>query len=240
MRARQRHFVARDAGAQMTMDARYIAQSDNTAVSAWANRGSSSYDMSQATGAAQPTFRDGTNGLNGLPTLSFDGGDLLEGINTALNSYSIISVASRAASGANPETIFSRGITNAAQYSRDVILYYVPGSSSANVQRASQTSFPTATVTSVGSGGHVLHGRYDGTNLGMRVDEGSEVTAGSATPASPNAPWAIGATRENNTILYYFNSKISLVAVWNGLVLSAPLRKRATHAAGYSFKIACS
>jgi hypothetical protein len=224
----------------MTMDARYIAQSDNTAVTTWVNKGSSSYDMTQATTAAKPTFRDGTNGLNGLPTLNFDGGDLLEGINTSLSTYSIVSVASRAASGANPETIFSRGTTNSASYTRDVILYYSPTSSSVSLQRSSATQFPTATVTSVGSGAHVVHARYDGTDLGLRVDEGTEVTIGGTTPASPNAPWAIGATRENNTINYYFRSKISLVAVWNGSVLSAPLRKRASHAAGYSFKVACS
>lgn len=240
MRARQRHFVARDAGAQMTMDARYIAQSDNTAVTTWANRGSSSYDMTQATATAKPTFRDGTNGLNGLPTLSFDGGDYLEGINTSLNTYSVISVAARSASGATNETVFSRGITTAGKYSRDVLMYYVPGSSQASLQRASQTSFPTATVSSVTQAAHVLHGRYDGTNLGMTVDNGTEITATGATPVSPNAPWAIGIVREDNGIFFYFKNKISLVAVWNGSVLSAPLRKRATHAAAYSFKIACS
>jgi len=172
--------------------------------------------------------------------LSFDGGDYLEGINTSLNTYSVISVAARSASGATPETVFSRGITTAGKYSRDVLMYYTPGSSQASLARASETSFPIATVSSVTQAAHVLHGRYDGTNLGMTVDNGTEITATGATPVSPNAPWAIGIVREDNGIFFYFKNKISLVAVWNGSVLSAPLRKRATHAAAYSFKIACS
>lgn len=240
MRARHRHFVARDAGAQMTMDARYIAQSDNTAVSAWANRGSSSYDMSQATSTAQPTFRDGTNGLNGFPTLSFDGGDYLTGINTAVPTFSIVAVAVRSASGANPETMFSRGITTAGKYSRDALMYYLPNSTYAAVSNSSETAFPICAATGVLAVANVLHGRLSGGVLGMRVNGGAETTLSATTSVGTNAAWAIGAHFESTTILYYFRSKISLVAVFNQAPLSDPLRKRVTHAAGFSYKIACS
>lgn len=240
MRARQRHFVARDAGAQMTMDARYIAQSDNTAVTTWANRGSSTYDMTQATTAAKPTFRDGTNGLNGLPTLSFDGNDYVDGINTGMSTYSILAVSVMPATG-GLGTIFNRGITTSGRYDRDALMFFWPGAGFAiSVSRASSSSFPTATI-SASTGAYVAYGKHDGTNLGIRANGGAETTtAATATPSGTNAPWTIGATRENNTLVFYVNSKISLVAVWNGLVLSDSLRKRATHAAGYSFKIACS
>jgi hypothetical protein len=223
----------------MTMDARYIAQSDNTAVTTWANRGSSTYNMTQATAAAKPTFRDGTNGLNGLPTLSFDGGDYLESINTAISTYSIVAVASRSVSGADPETIFNRGSTGGGQYQSDVLMYYIPNTSKAELQRSNNSSFPTASVSSVDSGGHVLAGLYDGTNLKLRVDFGTEATAGSVT-SSATAPWSIGVSRQNASFFFYFKSKISLVAVWSGTVISASLSKRTAHAASYSFKIACS
>ena len=239
MRARQRHFVARDAGAQMTMDARYIAQSDNTAVTTWSNRGSSTYDMAQATATRKPTFRDGTNGLNGLPTVSFDGGDFLDGINSTLSTYSIVAVASRSASGANPEAVFNRGSTGGSQYQADILMYYSPDTSKADLQRSNNSSFPTASVSSVSVGSHVLSGSYDATNLKLRVDLGTEASGGSVSSAA-NGPWSIGVSRQNASFFFYFKSKISLVAVWSGTVISGSLSKRVSHAAAYSFKIACS
>ena len=48
MRARQRHLNARHAGAMFVLDARFINQSDNTAVSTWADRSGNGYDVKKA------------------------------------------------------------------------------------------------------------------------------------------------------------------------------------------------
>jgi len=71
MRARQRHVNARHAGAVLVLDARYINQGDNTAVSTWSDRSGSGYDFAQATGANQPTLQTGEVG--GSSVVRFDG-----------------------------------------------------------------------------------------------------------------------------------------------------------------------
>jgi hypothetical protein len=71
MRARHRHFNQRHAGAGVVLDARYINQADNTAVSTWSDRSGNGYDAAQATPANQPTFQ--TAEIGGNPIVSFDG-----------------------------------------------------------------------------------------------------------------------------------------------------------------------
>lgn len=71
MRARQRHVNARHAGAVLVLDARYINQGDNTAVSTWSDRSGSGYDFSQGTGANQPFLQTGEVG--GSSIVRFDG-----------------------------------------------------------------------------------------------------------------------------------------------------------------------
>ena len=71
MRARQRHVNARHAGAILVLDARYIAQADNTAVSTWSDRSGSGYDFAQTNGTSQPTLQTGEVG--GSAIVRFDG-----------------------------------------------------------------------------------------------------------------------------------------------------------------------
>lgn len=66
-----------------------IAQSDGTAVASWADSSSSGFNLSQATGSAQPTYKT-TAGPNSTPCVQFDGvNDLL-----ARASVSILSLVS--------------------------------------------------------------------------------------------------------------------------------------------------
>jgi hypothetical protein len=71
MRARHRHLNQRHAGAGIVLDARYINQADNTAVSTWSDRSGNGFDASQSTPANQPTFQ--TAEIGGNPIVSFDG-----------------------------------------------------------------------------------------------------------------------------------------------------------------------
>jgi hypothetical protein len=70
MRARQRHFNARDLGANLVLDARYINQSNDTAISSWSDRSRFSNNATQSTPANQPTFK--TNILNGNSGVNFN------------------------------------------------------------------------------------------------------------------------------------------------------------------------
>jgi hypothetical protein len=83
MRARQRHFNARDADAGAVFDARFISGvSNNTALSTWPDRSRNAWDATQS-GAARPTYL--ASGLNGQPVVScnsqfmpFSGGALFQ------------------------------------------------------------------------------------------------------------------------------------------------------------------
>ena len=72
MRARQRHFkFGAISNAKIVLDSRYIQQSDNTALSSWADRSGNANDVSQSTPANQPTFQTAEQGGNGI--VRFDG-----------------------------------------------------------------------------------------------------------------------------------------------------------------------
>ena len=71
MRARQRHFNAKDAGASCVYDARYITGlANNDAVSTWSSR-TGTNDATQGTAANRPVYK--TNQFNGNPVVEFDG-----------------------------------------------------------------------------------------------------------------------------------------------------------------------
>lgn len=71
MRARHRHFNAKDAGAACVYDARYISGlANNDAVSTWSSR-TGTNDATQGTAANRPTYK--TNQFNGNPVVEFDG-----------------------------------------------------------------------------------------------------------------------------------------------------------------------
>jgi hypothetical protein len=89
MRARHRHFNPRFVGASLVLDSRYINQSDNTAVSSWADRSGNANNADQAIAANQPSFQTAEQGGNGI--VYFDGSNdqltltsNIASINTAL------------------------------------------------------------------------------------------------------------------------------------------------------------
>ena len=73
------NFVPTDiAGLQLWLRADDIAQSDNTAVSAWADQSGSGNNAAQATGGLQPTYQ--TSEVNGHSVVRFDGTDDVMGV----------------------------------------------------------------------------------------------------------------------------------------------------------------
>lgn len=58
-------------GLQLWLDATYINQEDNTAVSTWEDKSGNGYDATQSTSANQPVFKK--NIINGKPSILFDG-----------------------------------------------------------------------------------------------------------------------------------------------------------------------
>jgi hypothetical protein len=73
MRARHRHFNARDAGAGLVLDARYINQGNATSVSTWVDRGLGGNNATQTNAGNQPTYQSGA--IGGQAAVRFDGTD---------------------------------------------------------------------------------------------------------------------------------------------------------------------
>jgi hypothetical protein len=65
MRARHRHFNARDIGAEIVLDARFISGlSDGDTVALWSDRSRNSRDATQSTEANKPTYETAETGGN--------------------------------------------------------------------------------------------------------------------------------------------------------------------------------
>ena len=72
MRARHRHFTYKAAGAVVAYDARYLTDSDGTALQTWPDR-AGTYNATEATTTKRPLVRTGANGINGQTALGFNG-----------------------------------------------------------------------------------------------------------------------------------------------------------------------
>ena len=248
MRRRHRHFNPAHAGADLVLDARYITQSDNTAVSSWADRSGNAYNADQATGANQPTFRTAQQG--GCGGVDFDGSnDFLTG------TYNPTAV---------PRTVH-------AVIHGDGGAYGLPNFSGAifQVPQRPNDSAWFARFGNNGSGVTVVAGDVSSTNQTLQTAQTNVLSAligswssdssrnvsffrdGAGTTVNGNPPDAVDPPTTNGfrigSILFtnnvaeeFFNGRIFSIHVWGGEQIASPLRKRCEHASAFSYKIACN
>lgn len=98
--------------------ARLESYANNDPVTSMTDNGSTGDDISQGTGAAQPTFK--SSGPGGQPYLSFDGGDFLEStsaITLNLTTFSICCVVNAGAALTNETAIADDATTSRAIFS---------------------------------------------------------------------------------------------------------------------------
>lgn len=238
MHRRARHLNARDAGATMVLDARFISGSDGDAIGTWASRTSSTYDMTQSTASYKPLLKLGANGINGQAAVLFDGtNDRLSGANEDINTCSCFAVAYNTNSG-TIRNIFGRSKTS--DYTRNFILTTNTGSNTLFTNRSDGTNFPVAQSTDFTTGSHVANGYYDGTNLGIRID-GKSYTTTAGVSSTGGANWDVGWMNDGPSgPNYHWNDRISAVVLFKNSVASSSIAKRVEHSLAYSFKIACS
>jgi hypothetical protein len=238
MRGRSRHLNARDAGATMVLDARFISGSDGDAIGTWASRTSSTYDMTQATAANKPLLKLGANGINGQAAVLFDGtNDYMTGANEAINTCSIFA-ATYSSGAASYRNLFGRGSN--VGFIRDFILIAADQANQILTNRSNSSSFPTATSSDFTQGNHVVYGDYDGTNLGCRVDLKTKATAAGVS-AGANQSWDLGSLNDYTSgRQYWWDSNVGSVVFFKNSVVTSSVEKRITHSLAYSFKIACS
>ena len=236
MHRRARHLNAKDAGARVALDARFLSGFSNGAsVGTWTNRiGSSDFTSS---GTQQPTFT--TSSISGNPALTFDG------VNDKMSSSSITWSADftlvfvTRLNGSTPytpvtiDTVFAKddyissGANRVGPYSYLTNTYvtttntyaateYFTGGSANSVTRINgQTVSPTGAVT-----------------VGTAV-----VFSSNGTGSNTNANTAFSLAYQADLGEY---GQIDLAYVVYIPLSSIPLRRRFEQAAALSYKISCS
>lgn len=240
MRARVRHFQPKDAGANLVLDARYIAQGNSTAVSSWADRSGNAYNADQSTAARQPIYE--TAGIGGQGAVKFDGGDVLEiasGYTNLLsgdNTYSIMAITNLSSFssqpvivGQSPNFFFEYGNMSSVNY------YYGQSSDfrtygTTNTVMATNTSYIASFTKTAASSGTLY---VNGTTQTSFTNTGSGLT----TTPSASANLILGGY---TAAAGFAVSGYIPMALFFKTDLSNAMRKRVDHFAARSWKFSCN
>lgn len=239
MRARHRHFNARFAGASGVYDARFISGlSNNDAVSTWSSR-TGTYDATQATSGNRPTYK--TNQFNGNPVVEFDGTNDRLGFDklnasaawmlslvkrTSTNTYqTILNVENTAGNNST----FAASVHNDPSYgpvifgnSQGGFPQWAKGSSLRN------DSWRSLYLVWKG-GGYSGFGFYDG------WDDGVSLTLTNSGNIGPYSKTVSSISTDTEP----WGGQMALV-IFALTSVTNSVRKRVSHAAAYSFKLASS
>jgi hypothetical protein len=244
MRARHRHFNPKDAGADLVLDARYIAQSDNTAVSSWADRSGNATDATQSNSGNRPTFRTAQQGGNG--GVDFDGSDdFLIGTYSPTGVPRTVHIVFKVDQTASTNTLFQvpRQIANPqdrawlARFGQFGGNWNISGDAAATNQTLasapSNATDPIIGSWSSDSSRNVSFFR-DGTSLSINGNPPNAVTGGTAG-------YTIGRVDNAGAFVgQYMDGRMFSLHVWTGEQIPAPIRKRCEHASAFAYKIACN
>ena len=241
MRARQRHLNARHAGAMFVLDARFIDQADNTAVSTWADRSGNGYDVSQATGANQPTLQ--TQEQGGSSIVRFDGtNDFLQRSDTGFPTGDFTHVGvykSASVTSVNYKPVYHYG--SASIGGAIFVMYESNSPSSTNAYSVSQYGDGVFINNSTGVF-NVGSVNRSGTNYEIRLNGGtaSSKSMTTATTLYGTNGLAIGRTNPTYTPSNpHLNGDIGTVMIFASN-LATSLRRRLERGCGLTWKIACS
>jgi hypothetical protein len=243
MRARQRHFSYRAAGASLAIDTRYIhGVSNNTSLQTLNDLSGNGRNATQATIANRATYLTSIQGGNGI--LRFDGTDRYNAAFITGTAYSLYCIFKRTGSNTNPFSnatfVASAGISNStATTSRRYQLFYngsasgnfgVSSNASVSVFHSRDNNWNLHSVSAAIGSGNKLYYLNGGNAVSGNVSGLSGVTTG-------NVRMTIGATSWDNN--YPFNGDLGLLVTYE-TAHSAPIRKRLEHSAAISFKISCN
>jgi hypothetical protein len=241
MRKRQRHVNPRHAGAVLVLDARYIAQADNTAVSTWTDRSGNGYNFAQATGANQPTLQVGE--LGGSSVVRFDGSnDYLSrsdtGFPTGNITFLCVSKQNNVMATGQYRCVLHYGAASIGSalfftYGEDAnFVSDAFGVSTYGVGGGISNSTGSYYVMSATRSGTTVSMWRNGSSLVTQTMQSNTATYGAngATVGSFNASLSYGS---------YLNGDVGIISHANSEWPNA-LRKRFQFALGYTWKIACS
>jgi hypothetical protein len=229
MRARQRHFNMRDAGAIASYDSRFISGLSNSdPVNTWNDRSRSANNATQ-TGADRPVYT--TNAINGLPALNLAVGKhmIIDSI-TNPNSSTFMAAERRPSSGDT--------MPNFGKPSTDLYIY-IWFADNVIYERYNNTQ-PLRTVATgqTQTGNFITCSVKNGTTSSQHYRNGLTIGSQGTPPASNSDFTRIGfytnALGNNAADGIVGNYTLCDVAV------GRPLQKRMEHSLAHSFKIACN
>ena len=235
VRARHRHFTHKAAGAVVAYDARYLTESDGTALQTWTDR-AGGYNATEATSTKRPLVKTGANGINGQTALQFDGtNDDLQAASVPLNTFITLVVCGRFTTAKPPFFEHSADTTP----SNGFYFYGTNGNSwefcrGGSAHEGTGTSGWFGAANAIGSLRYDGSGRYrkdGGTNIGNGINIGTSRTNSSATDALNIC--------SRNRASGFGDGLLGTLAIYDGAASDAML-KRLEHAAAFSFKIACN
>jgi len=246
MHRRARHFNARDAGASLVLDSRFITGlADGDPVSTWSDRSGNGYTIEQTTASSRPTLQ--VSGINGCAAVRFDGSDdFLNGgniLNMGTNSLTMIVVAKRTSGSANTLCGKSRADGTPGRYSMlresdTFISLYGPAASIAfNATQADTATAPRINVQEIerGVANRLI---FNGAQQASAAITSSDTDNHNTTDS-----FFVGAYQSSSGTTpplggYYWNGDIGQIIVL--FKVNQSLRKRLEHTASLSFKIPCN
>ena len=243
MRARQRHFGYKAAGASIALDSRYIHDvSDGTTVETWSDRSGNARDAAQATAGSRATYKTAIQGGNGI--LRFDGGDFYNAAFTTGTAYSLYVVVKRTGSASNALNnatfICAAGIAGGtASNARRYQLFY----NDAPIFSTNSNSTAGAAMSITRNDNWNIHAITAPIGSGTArylLNEASEQTADVSALAgvtSGTVRMSVGAVSWNNDLRLV--GDVGLLVAYEA-AHSASFRRRLNHHAAYSFKISCN
>jgi hypothetical protein len=254
MRARQRHFNARDCDAALCLDARFITGlSDADPVSTWSDRSRNAANATQSASTRRPIFKEAIQG--GQPVVRFDGTDDFFPMTTQLanvfrnKGYGITIATAQdrtPTAGRNQHFIFSAS-TNTSGFARSALTTRDVGGNRFRVggRRLDADTFSAAILSPSDSNWHIFAAEHDWTNNinRLRVEFTSRAastysSSGGLTSNTSSANIEIGSSANDPT------GNAAPTDLGQLVILNTPttesLVKRLHHAAAFSFKIACN
>jgi hypothetical protein len=225
----------------LVLDARYIAQADNTAVSTWTDRSGSGYDFAQATGANQPTLQTGEVG--GSPIVRFDGSsDYLArsdtGFPTGNYTFICLSKQNNALTTGGSKTVmhYGKSSTGSALF----FLYNEDANFPNDAWGVS--SYATGVGIANSTGSHIVaSATRNSSDYAIWKNGASKTTKNMTTNTSTHG--ASGAAVGSFNTALSFGSKLAGdigTIIYAGSEWSDSLRRKFESAVAYSWKIACS
>jgi hypothetical protein len=234
MHRRARHFNARDAGASLVLDSRFITGlSDGDPVSTWSDR-SGNGNNATSSGGARPLYVTTIQG--GQPVVRFDSTDdgLIGNFNYSVTSQTVV-MTIKMSSVTNFQRLYTQ---SDASFDYATANNYIPllRQSGGNIAAYNNGTFYAGISTD--SNWHIWSASHSGTTITNRRD-GANPATGTATLSKTFTRYGMGFSLGDTPGAEAIGGDVGSLIVWTSDI-SGALRRRLEHAAALSFKIPCN